>query len=82
MSKIYDRWEPVRIGGVSLWRCAHCCVLPQTEHLRPIEAGAVGRQGMSVERTFPPVSRPEDLQAWVRPLPYISALWLSCKKMA
>ena len=46
-----------------------CCVLPQTEHSGPIETGAVGRQGMSVERTFPPVSRPEDLQAWVRPLP-------------
>ena len=52
----------------------HSCVLPQTEHSGPIETGAVGRQGMSVERTFPPVSRPEDLQAWVRPLPCILIL--------
>ena len=32
---------------------------------------------MSVERTFPPVSRPEDLQAWVRPLLCVLALYMS-----
>ena len=58
----------------ALISCFVCC---QTEHSGPIETGAVGRQGMSVERTFPPVSRPEDLQAWVRPLPCMLTLWMS-----
>lgn len=39
--------------------------LGQTGHSGPIEPGAVGRRGMSVERTFPAVSSPADLEAWV-----------------
>lgn len=37
----------------------------QTGHSAPLEPGAVGRRGMSVERTFPAVSSPADLEAWV-----------------
>ncbi len=41
----------------------------QTGHSALPEPGAVGRRGMSVERTFPAVSKPADLEAWVRVLP-------------
>ncbi len=68
-------WEAVRIVKLCSGGALICyCVLPQTEHSGPIEMGAVGRQGMSVERTFPPVSRPEDLRAWVSLLPCMPAL--------
>ena len=40
----------------------------QTGHSALPEPGAVGRRGMSVERTFPAVSKPADLEAWVRSL--------------
>ena len=40
--------------------------LGQTGHSALPEPGAVGRRGMSVERTFPAVSSPADLEAWVR----------------
>lgn len=40
--------------------------LGQTGHTGPPEPGAVGRRGMSVERTFPAVSSPAHLEAWVR----------------
>ena len=40
----------------------------QTGHSALPEPGAVGRRGMSVERTFPAVSKPADLEAWVGPL--------------
>jgi hypothetical protein len=40
--------------------------LGQAVHSGPPEPGAVGRRGMSVERTFPAVSSPAELEAWVR----------------
>jgi hypothetical protein len=45
----------------------------RTEHGDAVEDGAVGRKGMSVERTFQAISAPADLEAKVsgstRPLP-------------
>ncbi len=37
----------------------------RTQHSAPVEDGAVGRKGISVERTFAALSSPADLEAKV-----------------
>ncbi len=49
----------------------------QTGHSAPLESGAVGRRGMSVERTFPAASSPADLEAWVSILMQIFLVCIS-----
>lgn len=38
----------------------------RTQHCAPVEDGAVGRKGISVERTFAALSTPGELEAKVR----------------
>lgn len=51
----------------------------RTQHSAPVEDGAVGRKGISVERTFAALSTPADLEAKVITIPCDSLLTLTAR---